>query len=86
MGKAKQKSLNKVKIPDPDDEKNWYRAYLDISTVKKANNMPDPLNPNLRIIVLSTIVQLKFLHFYKSKSKCLNQHVRLCTGGERQVF
>ena len=35
-GKAKQKSLNKVKIPDPDDEKHWYRAYLDILTVKKA--------------------------------------------------
>ena len=45
-GKVKQKSLNKVKIPDPDDEKNWYRAYLDISTVKKANNMPEPPNPN----------------------------------------
>ena len=25
-GKAKQKSLNKVKISDPDDEKHWYRA------------------------------------------------------------
>ena len=45
-GKAKQKLLNKVTIPDPDDEKNWYRAYLDISTVKKANNMPKPPNPN----------------------------------------
>ena len=68
-GKAKQKSLNKVKNPDPDDEKNWYRAYLDISTVKKANNMPDPPNPNWQIIVLGTNVQLTFLHFYKSKSK-----------------
>ena len=45
-GKAKQKLLNKVKIPDPDDEKNWYRAYLDILTVKKVNNMPEPPNPN----------------------------------------
>ena len=68
-GKAKQKSLNKVKIPDPDDEKHWYRAYLDISMVKKANNMPDQPNPNWQIIVLSTNVQLKFSHFYKSKSK-----------------
>ena len=62
-GKAKQKSLNKVKIPDPDDEKHWYRAYLDISMVKKANNMPDPPNLNWQIIVLSTNVQLKFSHF-----------------------
>ena len=55
-GKVKQKSLNKVKILDPDDEKNWYRAYLDISTVKKADNMPAPPNPNWRIIVLGTNV------------------------------
>ena len=67
-GKAKQKSLNKVKIPDPDDEKNWYRAYLDISTVKKTDNMPAPPNPNWRIIVLGTKVQLKFSHFFKSKN------------------
>ena len=67
-GKAKQKSLNKVKIPDPDDEKNWYRAYLDISTVRKAENMPVPPNPNWRIIVLSTNVQLKFSHFFRSKN------------------
>ena len=65
-GKAKQKSLNKVKILDPDDEKNWYRAYLDISTVKKADNMPTPPNPNWQIIVLGTNVQLKFSHFFKS--------------------
>ena len=67
-GKAKQKSLNKVKVPDPDDEKNWYRAYLDISTVKKANNMPEPPNLNWQILVLSTNVQLKFSHFFKSKN------------------
>ena len=67
-GKAKQKSLNKVKIPDPDDEKNWYRAYLDISTVRKAENMPVPPNPNWCIIVLGTNVQLKFSHFFKSKN------------------
>ena len=68
-GKAKQKSLNKVKIPDPDDEKHWYRAYLENSMVKKANNMPEPPNPIWRIIVLGTNVQLKFSHFYKSKNK-----------------
>ena len=68
VGKAKQKSLNKVKIPDPDDEKNSYRAYLDISTVRKAENMPVPPNPNWRIIVLGTNVQLKFSHFFKSKN------------------
>ena len=67
-GKAKQKSLNKVKIPDPDDEENGYRAYLDISTVRKAENMPVPPNPNWRIIVLGTNVQLKFSHFFKSKN------------------
>ena len=70
-GKAKQKLLNKVKIPDPDDEKNWYRAYLDISTVKKANNMPEPPNPNWQIIVLGTNVQLKSSHFFKSKNKMI---------------
>ena len=70
-GKAKQKSLNKVRIPDPDDEKNWYRAYLDISTVKKANNMPEPTNPNWQIIVLGTNVQLKFSHSFKSKNKMI---------------
>ena len=70
-GKAKQKSLNKVKITDPDDEKHWYRAYLDISMVKKANNMPEPPNTNWRIIVLGTNVKLKFLHFYKSKNKTI---------------
>ena len=68
-GKAKQKSLNKVKIPDPDHEKHWYRAILDISMVKKANNMPNPPNLNWRIIVVGTNVQLKFSQFYKSKSK-----------------
>ena len=71
VGKAKQKSLNKVKILDPDDEKNWYSAYLDISTVKKTDNMPAPPNPNWRIIVLGTKVQLKFSHFFKSKNNMI---------------
>ena len=62
-----------MKIPDPDDEKHWYMAYLDISTVKKANNMPEPPNPNWRIIVRGTPtnVQLKFSHFFKSKNKMI---------------
>ena len=76
-GKAKQKSLNKVKIPDPDDEKNWYRAYLDISTVKKANSMPEPPNLNWQIIVLGTNVQLKFSHFFKSKNKMIEPTCKL---------
>ena len=76
-GKAKQKSLNKVKILDPDDEKNWYRAYLDISTVRKAENMPVPPNPNWRIIVLGTNVQLKFSHFFKSKNNMVEPTCKL---------
>ena len=76
-GKSKTKTLNKVKIPDPDDEKNWYRAYLDISTVKKTDNIPAPPNPNWRIIVLSTKVQLKFLHFFKSKNNLIEPTYKL---------
>ena len=76
-GKAKQKSLNKVKIPDPDDKKNWYRAYLDISTVKKAENMPTPPNPNWQIIVLGTNMQLKFSHFFKSKNNMVEPTCKL---------
>ena len=34
-GKAKQKSLKKVSVPDPKDEANGYRAYLDISMIKR---------------------------------------------------
>ena len=60
-----------MKIPYPDDEKNWYRAYLDILTVKKANNMPKPPYLNWQIIVLGTNVQLKFSHLYKSKNKMI---------------
>ena len=60
-----------MKIPDPDDEKHWYRAYLDISTVKKANNMPEPPNLDWQIILLGTNVQLKFSDFFKSKNKMI---------------
>ena len=38
-GKAKQKSLKKVSVPDPKDEANRYRAYLDILMVKKNENI-----------------------------------------------
>ena len=34
-GKAKLKSLKKASVPDPNDETSGYRAYLDISMVKK---------------------------------------------------
>ena len=38
-GKAKQKSLKKVSVPDPKDEKNRYRTYLNISMIKKNKNI-----------------------------------------------
>ena len=66
-GKAKQKSLKKLSVPDPEDEKDGYRAYLDISTIKKNEKYPVTTNPNLRMIVVGTKLQLKFLHLYKSK-------------------
>ena len=43
-GKAKQKSLKKIKIVDPDDEKEGYRAYLDLSAIKKNDKYPYPSN------------------------------------------
>ena len=33
--------------------------------------MPEPPNPNWRILVLGTNVQLKFSHFFKSKNKMI---------------
>ena len=39
-GKAKQKSFKKVLIVDPDNEKEGYRAYLDLSTIKKNEKYP----------------------------------------------
>ena len=66
-GKAKQKSLKKVRFLDPDDEKDGYCTYLDISTAKKNQNYPVTPNPNWRMIVVGTQLQLKFSHFYKSK-------------------
>ena len=53
-GKAKQKSLNKTSIPDPNDEKNGYRGCLDISTVRKNEKYPRLTNPNWCLIVVGT--------------------------------
>ena len=39
-GKDKQKSHKKIGILDPNDEVNGYRAYRDISIVKKNENYP----------------------------------------------
>ena len=66
-GKAKHKSLKKVSVPDPEDEKNGYRAYLDISMIKKNENYPVPTNPNWMLIVVEQKLELKLSHFYKSK-------------------
>ena len=63
-GKVKQKSLKKVSVLDPTDEVNGYRAYLDISMVKKNKKYPVPTNLNWRLIVFGTKLQLKFLHFF----------------------
>ena len=71
-GKAKQKSLKKVRLLDPDDEKDGYHAYLDISTIKKNEKYPVTPNPNWRMIVVGTQLQLKFSHFYKSKDTRAN--------------
>ena len=49
-GKVKQKSLKKVSDPDPKDEVNGYRAYLDISTVKNNKKYPVPTNLNWRLM------------------------------------
>ena len=48
-GKAKHKSPKKVLIVDPDDGKEGYRGYLDLSTIKKNNNYPHPNNPKMVI-------------------------------------
>ena len=66
-GKAKQKSLKKITIVDPDNEKEWYRAYLDLSTIKKMK-MSLSNQPKLALIVVGMKLQLKFLHFYPSKN------------------
>ena len=67
-GKAKRKSLKKVTVVDSGNEKDGYRAYLDLSTVKKNEKYPTPTNPNWRLIVVGLKLQLKFSHFYKTKN------------------
>ena len=67
-GKAKQKSLKKVNVPDPNDEANGYRAYLDISTVEENSKYPVPSNLNQHLIVVGTKLQLKFSLFFKMKN------------------
>ena len=53
---------------DPDDEKDGYTAYLDLSTIKKNEKYPYPSNPIWQLIVVGTKLQLMFLHFYPSKN------------------
>ena len=67
-GKAKQKSLTKIMIVDPDDEKKGYRAYLDLLTIKKNEKYSYPSNPSWQLAVVGMKLQLKFLHFYLSKN------------------
>ena len=59
--------VKKVSVLDPEDEKSRYRAYLNISTIKKNKKYTVPTNPNWRLIVVGTKLQLKVLHFYKMK-------------------
>ena len=57
--------LKKVSVPDPKDGVNGCRAYLYISMVKRNEKYPVPTNPNWRLIVVGTKLQLKFSHFFK---------------------
>ena len=66
-GKAKQQSLKKVSVLDPEDEKDGYRAYLDISMIKKNKTYPIPTNLNWGLIVVGTKLQLKFFIFLQVK-------------------
>ena len=54
-GKSKQKSQESEV---PDDEKDRYCTYLDISTVKKNEKYPITANRNWRMIVMGTQLQL----------------------------
>ena len=67
-GTAKQKLLKKVNFVEPGDEKDGYRAYLDLSTIKQNKKYPAPTNLNWQILVVEMKLQLKFSHFYKSKN------------------
>ena len=67
-GKAKQKLLKKVNFMETDDEKDGYRADLDLSTAKKNENYPMPTKPNWQLLVVGMKLQLKISHFYKTKN------------------
>ena len=67
-GNAKQKPLKKVSFVEPGNEKDGYRAYLDLSTIKKNENYLTPTNPNWQLLVVGMNLQLEVLHFYKSKN------------------
>ena len=67
-GKAKQKSLKKVNFVEPNDEKNQYKAYLDLSMVKPNKKYPAPTNLNWQLLVVGKRLQLKVLHFYKTNN------------------
>ena len=82
-GKAKQKSLKKVSVPDLEDEKDGYRACLNILMINKNKRYPITTNPYWRMIVVGTKLQLKFPHFYKSKDAMVEQHVNCCISGCR---
>ena len=68
-GKAKLQLFKKARVLDPEDEKDGFRAYLDISTIKKKEKYTVTINLNWRMIVVGTKLQLKFSHFLKSKDK-----------------
>ena len=76
-GKAKQKSLKKVNFVEPDNEKDGYRAYLDLSTVKKNENSPMPTNLNWQLLVVGMKLQIKISHFCKSKNAMVEPTCKL---------
>ena len=86
--KAKQKSLNKIKIVDPDDEKEEYRAYVDLSTIKKNEKYSYSSNRNWWLIAVGTKLQLKFSHFCLSKNAMVEPTCELkhCWGQSRKII
>ena len=67
-GKAKQKLLKEVNLVEPDDEKDGYRAYCNVSTIKKNKNYPTPTNPNWQLLLVGMKLQFKISHFYMTKN------------------
>ena len=68
VGKAKQTLLKKANFVEPGNEKDGYGAYLDLSTIKKNENYLTPTDLNWQLLVVGMKLQLKVLHFYKSKN------------------